>query len=272
MAGKSPRWAALAQAGGAFFVDDAAQTLGSWCAGQPSGRWGDAGFYSLARGKNITAMGGGILVTDRDDLAEVLQQERVQLGIVTRQREIRTVVEALAFWTLLRPRLFWLARHIPGVRLQVFEIEPDFGAREMGGAQATLARRSWRRLVETNAVRRINGQRLRAALAGVAGIQIPVPSGGFASWLRLPVIFDDPSARDRAAGTLARHGLGASMIYPRAWYHLEGSPAIDESQVGATAELPSSLLALATHHMIRSQDIDAVARIVAEAADGGRRS
>jgi len=268
MPGQSPRWAALAKAAGAFFIDDAAQTLGSWSAGRPSGRWGDAGFYSLARGKNITAMGGGILVTDRDDLAEALREAAARLLPVCRRREARGLVEGLAFWLLLRPRLFWLARHIPGIRLQVFEIDTAFSARQMGGFQAALACRSWRRLVEANTVRRNNGQRLRAALAGIPGIRIPTPSGGFASWLRLPVVFDDPAYRDRAAAALTAAGLGASVIYPDAWYRLDGCPAIDGAQ-GSGADLPGRLLALATHHSVAPADIAEVARIVAGVAAGG---
>jgi perosamine synthetase len=271
MPGNSPRWAAMAKGAGAFFIDDAAQTLGSWSNGRPCGRWGDAGFYSLARGKNITAMGGGILVTDRDDLAEILQREAERLGAVSHRREIRTVAEAVVFWSLLRPHFFWLARHIPGVRLQVFEIDSAFGARGMGGAQAILARRSWRRLAEANATRRINGQRLRAGLAGASGVRIPTPSGGFASWLRLPVLFDDPSARDRAAATLSQAGLGASVIYPTAWSRLDGCPVSDDSGADAAGDLPARLLALATHRLVQPTDIAAAAQIVAEAAGGGCR-
>jgi dTDP-4-amino-4,6-dideoxygalactose transaminase len=269
MPGRSPRWAAMAKEAGAYFVDDAAQTLGSWCAGRPSGRWGDAGFYSLARGKNITAMGGGILVTDRDDLAEVLQREAGRLGVVSRRREIRTVVEAVAFWALLRRRLFWLARHIPGVRFQVFEIDPAFAARQMGGVQAALACRSWRRLAAGNAIRRINGQRLRAALAPIPGVRIPVPSGGFASWLRLPILFDDPESRDRAAAALTQAGLGATVIYPSAWHRLDGCPITGDRGPGAAGDLPARLLSLTTHHLVRPADVAAVARIVARSVDGG---
>jgi len=254
MPGRSPRWAAMAQAAGAFFIDDAAQTLGAWCGGRASGRWGDAGFYSLARGKNITAMGGGILVTDRDDLAAAFQDEVRRLAPVDRRREVRTLLEALAFWLLLRPRLFGLASHIPAIRMQVFEIDRAFAARPMGGVQAALAWRSWRRLDAANAIRRAHGQRLIAALAGIPGVRVPTPSGGFATWLRLPVLFDDPAARDRAAAALTGAGLGASVVYPRLWRDLDGCP----SPAAPRSDLPARLLALATHHGVQRADIAAV--------------
>ncbi len=254
MPGRSPRWAALAREAGAFFVDDAAQTLGAACSGRPSGRWGDAGFYSLARGKNITAMGGGILVTDCDDLADAVEEEAKRLSPVSRRREVRTLVEAMAFWTLLRPHLYGITPHLPGVRLQVFEHNPNFPTRTMGGTQAALACRSWRHLTESNATRRHNGARLRAALAGLSGVQIPTPSGGEAVWLRLPLLFDDPAARDRAAAALIAAGLGASITYPQAWYHLPGCPS-PPTTPPSTWDLAPRLLTLATHTYVTRGDM-----------------
>jgi len=166
MPGRSSRWAELAKEAGAYFIDDAAQTLGTGCGGRLSGRWGDAGFFSLARGKNITAMGGGILVTDRDDLAAAVRDQTLHhLAAPSAKRGWRTLVEAAAFTVLLHPRRYWLVPHLPGVRLQVFELETGFPVRQMSGVQADLACRSWRRLDEANHTRRRNGGRLIAVQA-----------------------------------------------------------------------------------------------------------
>jgi len=42
---------------GTFLIDDAAQCLGAMLGERLCGTFGDAGFYSLGRGKNITTMG-----------------------------------------------------------------------------------------------------------------------------------------------------------------------------------------------------------------------
>ena len=60
---------ALSQAArqmGAFLIDDAAQAMGADVGGRASGTWGDAGLYSLDKGKNISAIDGGLLVTRSD--------------------------------------------------------------------------------------------------------------------------------------------------------------------------------------------------------------
>jgi hypothetical protein len=108
---------------------------------------------------------------------------------------------------------------------------------------------------------------LIGALAGIPGVRVPTPSGGFATWLRLPLLFDDPATRDRAAAALTGAGLGASIIYPEAWYRLDGCPGIDGTP-GRDTDLPARLLALATHHQVGAADVPSVARIVAGAVCG----
>src|SRR5262249_48475493 len=60
---------------GAFVVDDAAQGLGSTRDSQRAGRRGDIGIYSLGRGKSMGSVGGGLLVTDSDEIAATAQKE-----------------------------------------------------------------------------------------------------------------------------------------------------------------------------------------------------
>lgn len=59
----------LCHEAGAMLVDDAAQAMGARSADGLAGTTGDAGLFSLARGKNITAGDGGLVVTDDDALA-----------------------------------------------------------------------------------------------------------------------------------------------------------------------------------------------------------
>ena len=59
----------LCHGAGAMLVDDAAQAMGARSADGLAGTTGDAGLFSLARGKNITAVDGGLVVTDGDALA-----------------------------------------------------------------------------------------------------------------------------------------------------------------------------------------------------------
>ena len=65
----------MAREHGVRLVDDAAQAMGAAVDGRPSGTWGDAGLYSLDKGKNITAIEGGLAVTNDAEVAAALTAE-----------------------------------------------------------------------------------------------------------------------------------------------------------------------------------------------------
>ncbi len=55
-----------------FLIEDAAQAMGGRIMGKHIGTFGDIGFFSLNRGKNLPTYGGSCLVTDNDKLAQEL--------------------------------------------------------------------------------------------------------------------------------------------------------------------------------------------------------
>jgi perosamine synthetase len=59
----------LAARHGLWVVEDAACAFGAWQAGRHAGTFGDAGCFSFHPRKSITTGEGGMLITDRDELA-----------------------------------------------------------------------------------------------------------------------------------------------------------------------------------------------------------
>jgi len=57
-------------------VEDAAHAPGASLDGRPLGAWGDAGCFSFFSNKNLATGEGGMIVTDRDDLAEAIRLQR----------------------------------------------------------------------------------------------------------------------------------------------------------------------------------------------------
>ena len=102
-------------------VEDAAQAVGAAYAGRPVGAWGDAACLSFYPTKNLGACGdGGMVLTDRDDIAERLRRLRhhgdggryrhVELGYCSRLDELqaaalRVKLRHLGRWTESRRRL-----------------------------------------------------------------------------------------------------------------------------------------------------------------------
>ncbi|OGL19434.1 MAG: hypothetical protein A3F92_05080 [Candidatus Rokubacteria bacterium RIFCSPLOWO2_12_FULL_71_22] len=115
------RVAALARAHRLAVIEDAAQAVGAVWAGRPVGAWGDAACISFYPTKNLGACGdGGMIVTDRDDVAERVRRLRhhgdagryrhVELGYCSRLDELQAAVlrvklGRLAAWTEARRRI-----------------------------------------------------------------------------------------------------------------------------------------------------------------------
>src|SRR3989442_15873815 len=94
---------ALARRHGLAVLEDAAQAIGATWAGKPVGNWGDAACVSFYPTKNVGACGdGGMVLTDRDDVAERLRRLRhhgdggryrhVELGYSSRLDELQAAV------------------------------------------------------------------------------------------------------------------------------------------------------------------------------------
>jgi UDP-N-acetyl-3-dehydro-alpha-D-glucosamine 3-aminotranferase len=115
------RIAAIAHRHHVALVEDAAQAIGATWDGRPIGGWGDAACLSFYPTKNLGACGdGGLLLTDRDDVAGHLRRlrhhgdtgryEHVELGYCSRLDDmqaaiLRVKLQHLDAWTEARRRL-----------------------------------------------------------------------------------------------------------------------------------------------------------------------
>jgi dTDP-4-amino-4,6-dideoxygalactose transaminase len=70
---RMPEIMALARQHGLFVIEDAAHSPGASLNGQFLGAWGDVGCFSFFSNKNMATGEGGMIVTNRDDLAETLR-------------------------------------------------------------------------------------------------------------------------------------------------------------------------------------------------------
>jgi len=67
---------AIASRQGLFLIEDAAHAPGASLKGRPLGTWGEVGCFSFFSNKNLSTGEGGMLVTDRDDIAQKVRNLR----------------------------------------------------------------------------------------------------------------------------------------------------------------------------------------------------
>jgi perosamine synthetase len=218
-----PRIRQAAQAKGAFVVDDAAQALGAMRSGQFAGTLGDVGLYSLGRGKAVAAIEGGLIVTDSEEIARIMQEEAKRLHAPSLVHGAWLLLEMLAYSLLLRPRLYWIPNSLPFLRLGVTEFNPKFPTDELHSLCKALLPRLLDGLQEVNEIRRANARAIVKALAGHPDFDFPRPAPNtHPTFVRLPVVARDNVTRQRAVSQLCTAGIGASSFYPNAICDIAG--------------------------------------------------
>ena len=239
----------LAREHGIFMLDDAAQALGARYQGRPVGGFGDVGLFSFDKGKNITTLQGGVLVSDAASLGEALDAAATELLAESPVGTFETLCKLPLYALLLRPWAYGAVRRLP-LGLGLTPYETDYPIAPLSRALAGLANLQLERLGEINRVRIDNAGRLREALAAVRGLSAPrILAGAEPVYARYPV-FVEPARRAGFIAALERAGIGATASYPRALVdvpEVASRLARDQRPTPGALDLASRIVTLPTH-------------------------
>ena len=122
-----------------FIIDDAAQAMGVSVNGRLAGTRGDIGLFSLDRGKNFTTVEGGIIVTNRVDIADQVKRILNGLDGYTKVSQFVILIKAVIISQILRPFLYWIAANFPGLGVGGTFYSTRFSLKSMSNTQAGLA-------------------------------------------------------------------------------------------------------------------------------------
>jgi dTDP-4-amino-4,6-dideoxygalactose transaminase len=239
-----------AKSQGVPVIDDAAQAMGAVYKGKPVGTCGDAGLFSLSRGKNINAVDGGVIVTDRDELAHALEN---CAPADSPEGTPRLFCKALLLSALIHPNLYWLPRSLPFLGIGKSVFNPSFHKALFTPFQAGIARRMLARLPTITARRLAVAGWFDARLKNMSSVTVPHPlENAEPVYLRFPVIMAEGEP------VLEEPHLGIVRSYP---VSLDALPELDPFwsrsaggfYPGATL-LARRLLTLPTHQFITDSD------------------
>jgi dTDP-4-amino-4,6-dideoxygalactose transaminase len=254
---------------GVAIVEDAAQAMGETGEGGKLGTLGDVGFFSLGRGKALSCVEGGVILTSRDDIADALSRIVSRLPGYGLPALSSLILKAAALMLLIRPGLFWLPRSLPFLKLGETLFDPHVPVLRMSSFQAGLAERWLRRLEGHREVRKRNVARWIKAL-GAGSAQSELLLDGRALGLpRLPLRIADAGARESLLRESAEKGLGIMPAYPAS---LAAIPEL-EGMLGDTAfpfaeRCARELVTLPTHGYLTEDDVCGLGGLVARALGG----
>jgi perosamine synthetase len=246
---------------GAYVVEDAAQAAGAQLENRKAGTIGDIGILSLGRGKNICALGGGVVLTDKEPLAFLIDE---LLDLYPRESffpECSSMLTGIALSLFLHPERYAVPAHLPFLNLGANVFDPGFRIARFSNVNAEVGRRAFLSLDPYNEIRIRNARILNHGLGSNESLIIPKPDvAGQPVYLRFPILFRKKEARRRIFRILSRRRLGASRSYPTP---LNEIPAFRkylcaEDDYPGAKFVADRILTLPTHPYVNEYDIQKI--------------
>ena len=202
------------QGSGTYLVEDACSAMGSQIGGRQAGTYGDVGFHSFNRGKNLSTLSGGAVVSSREDLIPSIEDHLSRFPSPGPLAVARIGLLSAGLALAVRP-LGYTALYPAVSRFKYTELHTDFQKRAYTRFQAGMGRSLLRRWTRIRARRSDNGRFLGKALSGTSGLRVAsVPEGCVPVYNQFPVLLRDEAAREAALDAVLRTGLEATVLYP----------------------------------------------------------
>ncbi len=225
-----------------FVIDDAAQAMGVLIDGKLAGTRGDIGLFSLDRGKNFTTIEGGIILTNRRDIAGQVEKEISSLNGYTKVSQLVILIKAIIISQILRPSFYWIVANFPGLGVGGTFYSTRFSIKNMSNTQAGLAC-NWREnLTRFNLARKENTEYYYSELSGSHKFQC-LKSNPDATYHRFPVYINGEEKIDIKKLEL----LGVSQRYPDSVDNIPELEYKDENNYPVASSVPNELRCLPTH-------------------------
>ena len=251
---------------GIMIVEDAAQAMGGAIDGKFLGTLGDAGFFSLSRGKALTAVEGGIIITNNPRLASVLTARVAALDSYGIVRQLELLLSACVLWLFLRPSLFWFPKLLSFVKLGETVFDPDFTIHRMSGVQAGMAR-AWRDKLKTfSDARKKTSRAWTASLADAPHIKPINPTAlEAASLIRYPVFIENREVRDKILFLSNNYGWGITRMYPKPVDAIGPLHFTEEEKENPGAHAcAENLLTLPNHGFVNNKDVSRIMKYLTD--------
>lgn len=261
----------IARQHGVFVIDDAAQSMGASIGGRWSGTWGNAGLFSLDKGKPVSAIDGGIVVTNSDEVAAALDAEMAGMASPGLDRGGIDVLKALAYFVFLRPWLYGIPQRLPQLELGKTVFSTDYPLESPTRPLVALGLSAVEHLGEYTRIRVANATALLERLKTMPGVQAITPiAGAVPAYLRAPILICDGHARRRAFDALRAEGIGATGSYPASLVDVsELRPHLADPVPRAVGGryVADHIVTLPTHPFVSAGDIERTLAVVAASVD-----
>ncbi|MBU6391734.1 MAG: DegT/DnrJ/EryC1/StrS family aminotransferase [Planctomycetota bacterium] len=197
-----------------FVVENAASSLGTTIDNRPTGVFGDVGFYSFNRGKNLSTLSGGCIVTDNGEIAEAIQREWLSLPRSGFASQLKIAARLIALALAVRP-LFYTVFNDLISKFKYTALHTDFDSFSYTKFQAGIGCALFGHASKIFNKRYDHGMFLFDMLKGLKGISLPellphtVPV-----FNQFPILFDDETIKETCFKKINDTGIESTKLYP----------------------------------------------------------
>lgn len=250
-------------------IEDVAQAMGGRTNEGWLGTGGDVGFFSLGRGKNITAGSGGIIITNSDRLAANLTQLYAAVPEASVLSRLVNAVMVCATAMLIHPRIYWLPASLPFLGLGETTFCTDFPIRRLDDVRAGFLMRWQQRLEQSNTDRTRNVAQYLGSFSREVQHLDPARVPGM-PYLRLPIILPTAEQKQELCAVGKERGLGLSALYPTPISKIPAlMESLDNQRYPGAEVLADRLVTLPVHHYVEQHDIVHICELLRDVVGKG---
>jgi dTDP-4-amino-4,6-dideoxygalactose transaminase len=224
-------------------IEDAAHAHGALLEDRALGIWGDAGCFSFFSNKNLATGEGGMLITDRDDIAEKVR--------VLRSHGMTTLT-----WDRHHGHAYTYDVVALGNNYRIDEIRSALGLVQLG------------KLAENNARRKAITERYRKGLMGTDAFGIELPfcnAPGIPAHHIFPILLPEGTDRIKFMESMRNAGVQTSIHYPPIHQFTYYRQRYPELSLPVTEEVAAREVTLPLYPGLRDDEVDWVLSATIEA-------
>jgi len=245
-------------------IEDAAQAMGGTLKGKMLGTIGNTGFFSLGRGKALSTVEGGIILTNNQRIADNINKQMLSIPAYSIFEIIKLIVVSIALAIFIHPTFYWFPKLFSSLKLGQTFFETEFRLKKMSSFQAGLSKNWELKLKEMMSTR----------LKKVSGFNITFqkkinlsPSMIFhnkkQALLRFPIKICDDSKLYRVLFRSEKQGLGIMRTYPDSINNIKELQGYFVNKTYPKAALLSRhLLTLPVHHFVSPSEIIKIKELI----------
>ncbi len=257
----------IADRKGILVIEDSAQAFRLPGEEAKGGARGDAEFFSLGRGKNITCGSGGIILTGSEAIVKALRKQYDELETESIPSAVKTLIEMTLMGVFVNPCLYWVPDGLPFLGIGETVYCEEYPIYKMNNMKYGLILEWRERLRSISETRSRIGEGYKESLGVDRNCSIYADA---LPYLRFPVYMKDAERKARVCAEF-RH-LGISGMYPSSIGEIEEiSGCVSVESCPNSAKIAKTLVTLPTHHLVDDELVGKIRSAIGNDVDGSCR-